>query len=68
MKAPSRLIGVGHLVGEILDVDPTTKPGKARLRRIIGEWIGNGALRIIEGKDDRRKTVKFVTAGEPALG
>lgn len=66
-ESPQSPDWVGHLIGEILDVDPATKAGKARLRRIIAEWIGNDALRVTEGKDDRRKAVKFVTVGEPAL-
>ena len=57
---------VGYLVGDVLDIDPMNRTGKARLRRIVSEWIHNDVLRVVEGKDERRKVVKFVIAGRPA--
>jgi len=58
---------LGHLVGDVLGIDPQTKSSKARLRRIISEWIENDVLRVTEGKDERRKPVKFVVVGRSAL-
>ncbi|MCD2324984.1 helicase RepA family protein [Sphingomonas sp. IC-56] len=55
---------VGQPVGDVLGIDADSKPGKARLRQIIRTWIDNGALIVVDGKDERRKPVKFVQVGE----
>jgi hypothetical protein len=44
-------------------VDPTEK---ARVSKMLSAWIANGVLRVEEGRDERRKPVKFVVPGEPA--
>ena len=39
---------------------------KARVLKMLAAWYRNDALRVIDGKDDRRKPVKFVVVGQPA--
>lgn len=55
---------VNEVAGKPKLVDPAAK---GRVLKMVAQWIHNDALRVIDGKDDRRKPVKFVVVGEPAV-
>ncbi|MBW8296180.1 AAA family ATPase [Sphingopyxis sp.] len=55
---------VGNLVAEVLEVDISASPGKAKVRAIVDQWIRSGALRIEERRDSKRKPRKYVVVGE----
>lgn len=52
---------VGNIIATVLGMDP--EESKRRLGSIIKQWVKNGQLRIVEGRDDRRKPCKFVEVG-----
>jgi hypothetical protein len=57
---------VGNLVGEVLEVDISTGPGRAKIRAIVDQWIKSGALKIEERKDSNRRARKYVVVGVQA--
>ena len=56
---------VGHLVGEMLDIDTTEKAGKARVSGIIRQWIKTDVLRVEKIQDGRRgREIGVVVVGQ----
>ncbi|QTH21704.1 hypothetical protein HRJ34_25960 [Rhizorhabdus wittichii] len=53
-------------MAEVLGLDSESKADKKRIGAMLKTWVANGALIAEEGKDDRRKPVKFVRVGRPA--
>ena len=54
----------GHAVAAAMELDVETH--KAKIVALLKTWIGNGALVVVEGEDDRREKRKFVEVGTPA--
>lgn len=54
---------VGVPVAETLGLDLNSKSDKARVNRIVTEWIKNGALEVEEGKDSKSNPRPFVIVG-----
>lgn len=54
---------VGVAVADVLGIDADSKPGKKRIFQMVKQWIDNGALKVVDGKDERRKPVRFVDVG-----
>jgi hypothetical protein len=53
----------GHAVASVLGLDAQAKPVKARIGRLLAEWINNGAL-IVEQRNDARRHIKdFIGVG-----
>jgi hypothetical protein len=56
---------VGHLVGELLDIDTAEKAGKARVTGIIRQWLKTDVLRVEKMQDGRRgREIGVVVVGK----
>jgi len=56
---------VGHLVGEVLDIDPDKD--RRRLVKIIDQWVEAGALRECELSNSKRQRKPAVEVGSWAV-
>ena len=57
---------IGLLVGEICDIDPTDKSGKARIKGIIRQWLQANIIAVHHVKDPRNgRQVPTIVIGEP---
>lgn len=56
----------GYAVADVLDLDADDEQDKARIKTLIKTWIKSGALKVVMGKDERRKDCPFIQVGEPA--
>ena len=54
---------VGIAVAATLGLDPKAKSDRARIRKLIGTWLEEGALEIVDRPDSARRQRKFVTVG-----
>ena len=54
---------VGKAVAAVLQLDAESKTGKARISEMLKIWLASGALRKVEGLDDKRKPKQFVEVG-----
>jgi hypothetical protein len=54
----------GHAVTSAMKLDVETH--KAKIVALLKTWIGNGALVVVEGEDEKRMTRKFIEVGKPA--
>jgi hypothetical protein len=54
---------VGNAVAKVLRLDLDRKSDRSRILELLRTWKKEGALKAIDGKDDRRKPVKFVVVG-----
>ena len=54
----------GHAVAAAMKLDVETH--KAKIVALLKTWIGNGALVVVEGEDEKRMTRKFIEVGKPA--
>lgn len=57
---------VGIPIAEALKLDPSKKPDKDKIRRLLKLWIENGMFVVTQGLDEHRKPRSFVEVGEPA--
>lgn len=57
---------VGTILADVLDLDLDDPANKKRVQDILGQWIENEALAVVEGKDDKGNARKFVVVGSPA--
>jgi hypothetical protein len=55
---------VGIAVGQVLDIDP--EQARKRISGLVKEWVGNGALEIVEKPDAKSMMRKFVVVGKVA--
>lgn len=66
-ESPQANNWIGILVGEVCEIDPTDKAGKARLKGIIRQWITNGILAVDHITDKRNgRQVPIIIKGESA--
>jgi hypothetical protein len=56
---------VGHAVADVLDLDADRKADKARIKRLLAEWIRNDRLRVEKRRDCNRELRPFVVVGVP---
>lgn len=54
---------VGKLVAHVLDRNLDDPSEEAAIKRMVGSWIANGALRTVEREDRRRETREYVEVG-----
>ena len=54
---------VGRAVANVLTLNPDSKTDRARISEMLRTWFASGALRKVEGQDDKRKTRMFVEVG-----
>jgi hypothetical protein len=55
---------VGNAVAEVLGLDLGDTAAKAKVIQVLKTWTNNGMFRVIEGKDHKGTTRKFVEVGE----
>ncbi|PVE26434.1 hypothetical protein DC522_01335 [Microvirga sp. KLBC 81] len=55
---------VGKAVAEVLDLDPQNKAHRSKISNLVKTWIKNGALRLVDEKDERREIRTYVVVGE----
>jgi phage/plasmid primase-like uncharacterized protein len=66
-ESPQANNWIGILVGEVCEIDPTDKAGKARLKGIVRQWITNGILAVDHITDKRNgRQVPIIIKGETA--
>lgn len=54
----------GHRIAYVLGIDVTNKAEKKRVKRMLGAWIEDGTLQVVEQRDPLRRTSKkFVKSG-----
>ena len=51
---------VGYALGPICGLDPEVKGQRKKLKRLIREWVENGVLRKVTGRDRSRKPRGFI--------
>jgi hypothetical protein len=54
----------GYAVGEIMGLNVADKGDKARVRRLLANWLSLGSLKIEMRKDAHRKDRPFVVVGQ----
>lgn len=57
---------VGIPIARALNLDPSKKSDKDKVRRLLKLWIDNGMFVVTQGLDEHRKPRSFVEVGEPA--
>jgi hypothetical protein len=53
----------GVAVATVMGIDLDGRSSKKRVAQMLKQWIENGALKVVDGKDERRKLVKFIEVG-----
>lgn len=53
----------GRAVADVLGLDPDNKSDRSRIKSILRQWIGNGALKVERRKDGSRHDRPFVVVG-----
>lgn len=57
----------GYAVGEVLDIDATTKAGRTRIKSLLATWIKNEALKVELRHNQRTgRDQRLIVAGERA--
>ena len=49
-----------------MKLDPSNKPDRAKISRMLKTWIANDMFVVVEGLDAKREKRNFVEVGEPA--
>ena len=55
---------VGRAVAEVLGLDCENKRDQTRIKAVLKTWLDNGALVVVEGRDDAGKRRPFVEVGQ----
>ncbi len=55
---------IGNVVAEVLDLEPSDKNDRTRIRAILKAWIANGVLKVVQRRDETRRERSFVEPGE----
>jgi len=56
----------GLAVADAIGLDPDDKQAKEKIKGLLKIWIKNGALVVVDGKDEASRTRKFVMCGRDA--
>jgi hypothetical protein len=57
---------VGKAIAEALDLSLDNAPDRARVVGVLKAWIAAGSLIVVEGKDEKRETKKFIEVAPEA--
>jgi hypothetical protein len=57
---------VGKAVAEALDLNLDNAPDRVRVAGMLKAWKGSGSLKVVDGKDSKRQTKKFVEVAQEA--
>ena len=55
---------VGKVVAAVLRLDADDRGDRARISAMLKIWFGSGALKKVEGTDDKRRVRQFVEVGQ----
>lgn len=55
---------VGSIIGQVLGLDIENKADKSKVLGLQKTWLANGALKKVEGYDERHVKRDFVEVGE----
>ncbi len=55
---------VGKVVAVVLRMDPDSREDRAKISAMLKIWIASGALKRVEGLDDKRRPRQFVEVGQ----
>jgi hypothetical protein len=61
---------VGFAVGGVLGLDVEDRKGRdaRRVKKLLGQWISNGALKKVDRRCEKsRRDKPFVVVGDPVL-
>jgi hypothetical protein len=56
----------GKAVAQALNLDPDNKAHRSKIATLLKTWIKNGALRLVDERDERREIRAYVVVGEMA--
>jgi len=56
----------GKAVAQAIDLDPDNKAHRSKITTLLKTWIKNGALRLVDERDERREIRTYVVVGEVA--
>jgi hypothetical protein len=56
----------GIAIAKALNLDPTSKPHRAKISGLLKTWIVNGMFVVVDGLDANREKRSFIEVGEPA--
>jgi len=59
---------VGVAVADVLGLDVDSKSDKSKIRSLVKTWVSEGALKVVERKDQNRQMKKFVEVGRVVDG
>jgi RecA-family ATPase len=59
---------VGRAVADALGLDVEDERSKAKIKGLLKIWIKNGALAVVDGKDEKRMDRKFIEVGSVSDG
>ena len=60
-QSPTQWVGIA--VAEVLKLNLAKKPDRRRINVMLGTWLHNGALQVVEREDEHRHPKKFVEVG-----
>jgi hypothetical protein len=53
----------GKVVADVLELDPSDKQARDKIKRLLGQWIKDGLLVVEEWIDERRRPRKVIVPG-----
>jgi hypothetical protein len=53
----------GHVIANVLGLDPTDKKHIKRISLVIRKWVAEGALMIVKDEDEKRMEKDFIVVG-----
>ncbi len=56
----------GIAIAKALNLDPTSKPHRAKISSLLKTWIANDMFIVVDGLDANREKRSFIEVGEPA--
>lgn len=62
-KSPQSNDWAGNAIAEVLGLDATDKLNRARINRMLSEWLANGVLREEQRKDRKGNLRPFIAVG-----
>jgi hypothetical protein len=65
-KDPRAKHWAGEAVAEVLGLELENRMERAKVAKLLKNWIANGALVVVDGRDERRKPVQLVEVAPDA--
>ncbi|MEM7695293.1 MAG: bifunctional DNA primase/polymerase [Pseudomonadota bacterium] len=55
---------IGHMIADVIGADMEDPADKKRVKASLAMWLKSGALKVVEGDDDKRMPRKFIVPGD----